>query len=94
VQSKDEAVTQINEIKSSLVEKLHSEGPNAMLTLFSEIASTESDCGSAERGGDLGYFGRGQMQKPFEDASFALKVNELSDIVDTDSGIHVIVRVE
>ncbi|CAJ1942389.1 unnamed protein product [Sphenostylis stenocarpa] len=59
---------------------------------FEDIASRFSDCSSAKRGGDLGPFGRGQMQKPFEDATFALKVGELSDIVDTDSGVHIIKR--
>ncbi|XP_002735945.1 peptidyl-prolyl cis-trans isomerase NIMA-interacting 1-like [Saccoglossus kowalevskii] len=59
---------------------------------FAELASTESDCSSAKRGGDLGPFGRGQMQKPFEDATFALKVGELSEPVFTDSGIHIILR--
>jgi len=59
---------------------------------FSELASTESDCSSARKGGDLGFFGPGQMQKPFEEATFALKVNELSEPVFTDSGIHLILR--
>ena len=58
------------------------------------MVQVESDCGSAEKGGDLGFFGRGQMQKQFEDASFALKVGELSGLVDSDSGIHVILRIE
>lgn len=40
----------------------------------------------------IGTFGRRQMQKPFEDATYALKVGELSDIVDTESGVHIIVR--
>ncbi|KAG0664263.1 hypothetical protein C6P46_001727 [Rhodotorula mucilaginosa] len=59
---------------------------------FAKLASTESDCSSARDGGDLGVFGRNQMQKPFEDAAFALKVDELSDIVSTDSGVHLILR--
>ncbi len=59
---------------------------------FEELAQEHSDCSSHSRGGDLGPFGRGQMQKPFEEASFALKVGEMSDIVDTDSGVHIILR--
>lgn len=59
---------------------------------FEDIASQFSDCSSAKRGGDLGPFGRGQMQRPFEDASFGLKVGELSDPVWTDSGVHIILR--
>ena len=59
---------------------------------FEELATENSDCSSASRGGDLGTFGRGQMQKPFEEASFALKVGEMSGIVDTDSGVHIILR--
>jgi NIMA-interacting peptidyl-prolyl cis-trans isomerase 1 len=59
---------------------------------FAELASKESDCSSARKGGDLGPFGRGQMQKPFEDATYALQVGELSQPVFTDSGIHLILR--
>lgn len=59
---------------------------------FSEIASKESDCSSAKNGGDLGRFGRGQMQAAFEEAAFGLKVGEMSGVVDTDSGLHIIIR--
>ena len=85
---------------------------------FAKLASEFSDCSSARKGGDLGVFGRGQMQKPFEDATYvrsgvgmdsscrcssvtaaawracryALKVGEMSGIVDTNSGLHIIVR--
>ncbi|GAA6013235.1 hypothetical protein JCM11491_006323 [Sporobolomyces phaffii] len=59
---------------------------------FADLARTESDCSSARDGGDLGYFGRNQMQKPFEDAAFGLAVGQMSDIISTDSGVHVILR--
>lgn len=59
---------------------------------FAELASVHSDCSSHSHGGDLGPFGKGQMQKPFEDATFKLDVGKLSDIVDTDSGVHLILR--
>ena len=72
---------------------LNSDGYDAMHKHFQEIAYQESDCGSHEKGGDLGMFARGTMQKPFEEASFALKVGELSSLVDTDSGIHILLRI-
>lgn len=59
---------------------------------FDEIAKQFSDCSSARANGDLGFFCRGKMQKPFEDASFALKIDELSQPVFTDSGVHLIIR--
>ena len=59
---------------------------------FAELASKYSDCSSAKKGGDLGSFGRGAMQKPFEDAAFGLKIGELSEPVWTDSGVHIILR--
>jgi len=60
---------------------------------FADIATTESDCSSAKRGGDLGSFGPGQMQKAFEDAAYALKVGEMTPHpVYTDSGVHLILR--
>ncbi|KAI9166490.1 peptidyl-prolyl cis trans isomerase [Paramyrothecium foliicola] len=57
-----------------------------------ELAMSESDCSSARKRGDLGYFGKGDMQKEFEDAAFALKPGEISGVVETASGLHLIER--
>ncbi|XP_072933579.1 putative peptidyl-prolyl cis-trans isomerase dodo isoform X2 [Epargyreus clarus] len=59
---------------------------------FVDIATKYSDCSSAKRGGDLGLFGRGQMQLRFEEEAFKLKVGQISKPVDTDSGYHLILR--
>ena len=58
---------------------------------FAEIAKQNSDDpGSAMRGGDLGFFGRGVMVKAFEDKIFSMQLDEISDIVETDFGLHII----
>ncbi|KAI5855078.1 rotamase-domain-containing protein [Durotheca rogersii] len=59
-----------------------------------ELAMSESDCSSARKRGDLGYFGKGDMQKEFEEAAFALQPGQLSGIVETASGLHLIERLE
>ncbi|OJK03412.1 peptidyl-prolyl cis-trans isomerase ssp-1 [Aspergillus uvarum CBS 121591] len=59
-----------------------------------DIAMSESDCSSARKRGDLGFFGRGEMQKEFEDAAFALQPGQVSGIVETASGVHLIERVQ
>ncbi|KAK9407439.1 peptidyl-prolyl cis-trans isomerase NIMA-interacting 1 [Crotalus adamanteus] len=83
--SKEEALELIN----GYIQKIKSGEED-----FESLASQFSDCSSAKAGGDLGTFGRGQMQKPFEDASFALRTGEMSGPVFTDSGIHIILRTE
>lgn len=57
---------------------------------FAELAKEHSEGPSNVRGGDLGYFARGQMVKPFENAAFSLAPNEISEIVETQFGYHLI----
>jgi peptidyl-prolyl cis-trans isomerase C len=61
---------------------------------FANIAQEVSLCPSKKRGGDLGTFGRGKMVKEFETASFALQKGQISGIVKTKYGYHIIKRLE
>ncbi|MGB5701642.1 MAG: peptidylprolyl isomerase [Polyangiales bacterium] len=80
--SKEEAESQIADIAQQL------EGGGD----FTALARSHSDCGSAQAGGDLGGFGRGQMVKAFEDAAFGLNVGDTSGVVETPFGFHIIRR--
>lgn len=80
--SKEEAATQIADLKTQI------EGGAE----FADIARDNSDCPSGAQGGDLGSFGRGQMVPEFETATFAMEVGDLSDVVETDFGYHLIQR--
>ena len=60
---------------------------------FEELAQKESQDGSARRGGDLGWFGRGRMVQPFEDISFGLADGEISEPFATQFGYHIVKKV-
>ena len=61
---------------------------------FAKLAMEKSQCPSGRRGGDLGWFGRGKMVKEFEKAAFNLKKGELSGLVRTEFGWHIIKNLE
>lgn len=63
-------------------------------TSFAELAKKYSEDLSAPKGGDVGFFIRGQMVRKFEEVAFALQVGEISDVVETEYGYHIIQCIE
>jgi len=61
---------------------------------FAKLATEKSICPSRKKGGDLGWFGHGMMVRPFEQAAFALQKGQLSEVVKTEFGYHVIKRLD
>jgi len=82
------------EFLADLRMKLARSDASALRKTFEGLAKEHSDCGSAKKGGDLGLFGRGKMQKSFEEASFGLGVGQMSPIITSDSGVHIILRIK
>ncbi|MBQ2045973.1 MAG: peptidylprolyl isomerase [Muribaculaceae bacterium] len=78
----------------SIYNILASKSPSELSAAFSEIAKTESECGSRQNGGELGWFGAGQMVPEFEVATFALNNGEMSKPVQTQFGWHIIYRID
>ena len=87
--TKSDAMKEITMIHTQL---LQFKGTNELFQKFSVIAKNRSDCGSFQNDGDLGIFERGQMQQPFEEGTFSLEIGEMSTVIDTDSGLHLIFR--
>lgn len=88
--SKETACSELEELLKILHES--SSDPQELRATFEELARTESDCNTAKRGGDVGYFSKKKMQPAFEKASFNLAVGDLSKIIETSSGVHLILR--
>ena len=76
VKTEQEALDLYNEIKNG--------------ASFADLAAENSMCPSGRNAGDLGFFGKGMMVKPFEDAAFDLEVGEISQPVQTQFGWHLI----
>uniref|UniRef100_A0AC35TK54 Peptidyl-prolyl cis-trans isomerase n=1 Tax=Rhabditophanes sp. KR3021 TaxID=114890 RepID=A0AC35TK54_9BILA len=84
--TKEDAINILTNYKKEI------ESSDNIESTFGRLAETCSDCSSAKKRGDLGMFGKGQMQKAFENVAFSLKIGEMSNIVDSDSGVHLIYR--
>lgn len=78
--------------KAAAIEELEAIAETITPQNFADLAFERSDCGSFQNGGDLGPFARGQMQAAFEEAAFALQVGQISGLVDSDSGVHLVLR--
>ena len=79
--------TEAHKLIKDLYDKLINDNKN-----FKDLATKHSDCSSSSYGGSLGEFGKGVMVKPFEDTAFKLKVDEVSEPIETEFGFHVIKR--
>ncbi|KAK9475467.1 peptidyl-prolyl cis-trans isomerase [Dipodascopsis tothii] len=88
---KEKEITRSKDEARAILEKLETTIKSGQASL-ADLALTESDCSSARKGGDLGFFGRGEMQKEFEDVAFDLQPGQISGIVESGSGLHLIQR--
>lgn len=80
-------LTQIEEIYNKLTEEYSTCPPSSE---FGKLAEEFSECSSKKKGGSLGFFGRGSMVKEFEDAAFSTSPGQMSNIIKTVHGYHII----
>jgi peptidyl-prolyl cis-trans isomerase NIMA-interacting 1 len=87
VRTKDQAKRRAQEV----LKKAKAKGPPDFAALAKKYSD---DPGSGPKGGELGVFTRASMVKPFADAAFALKLGDVSEIIESDFGFHVIKRTQ
>lgn len=80
----EEQIKEANKKAQDILQKVKSGGN------FEQLAKENSSCSSSENGGDLGYFGKGQMVEEFEKVAFSLDKGEISEVVETNYGYHII----
>ncbi|MEI7497679.1 MAG: protein translocase subunit SecD [Candidatus Falkowbacteria bacterium] len=80
--SKEDALKKIKELRAKATDK----------NFIELVKQNSTEPGARDRGGDLGWFGRGQMVKPFEDAVYSMKVGAISEPVESDFGYHLIYK--
>jgi hypothetical protein len=89
------AVVRTKEQAKKRAQEVLKKARGAQATDFAALAKKYSDDpGSGPKGGELGVFNRASMVKPFSDAAFSLKPGDVSEIVETDFGFHVIKRTQ
>ena len=90
---KVEALDKIKAIRARIIAEGRG-NPGATGEAFTRAAQEHSDCPSAQNGGSLGWFGRGMMVPEFDHAAFAMKCGEVSDVIETQFGYHIILKTD
>lgn len=88
---KVEALDKIKAIRARILEN---KTPGEIGQAFVREAQENSDCPSGQNGGSLGWFGRGMMVPEFDHAAFAMKCGEVSDVIETQFGYHIILKTD
>ena len=90
---KVQALDKIKAIRARVVAEGRGD-PGETGQAFTRAAQEHSDCPSAQNGGLLGWFGRGMMVPEFDQAAFSMKCGEISDVIETQFGYHIILKTD